>query len=128
MPDPPQGLPVSADRIAAIPDSFVGRRVQLMADVARVESEGLVVLQGGLASTGDVLVLNPRSSSPPAVGARVTVSGTVVLYSSEALGRIGPLPPNAEVLEERYAGRPVVVADSIRMGDGRELVAASSGR
>ena len=71
-------------------------------------------------------MLNPRPSSPPAPGARVTVSGTVRPFSREELGPIDHLPADAEALLARYAGRPVVVADSIRTSDGRELVVASS--
>ena len=75
---------------------------------------------------GRLLVLNPRPSSLPDPGARVTVSGTVRPVSREEFGPIDQLPADAEALLARYAGRPVVVADSIRTSDGRELVVASS--
>jgi hypothetical protein len=126
MPGPPQEFVASADRIAGSPERYVGRRVLLTADVSRVESEGLFALEPGVAALGAVLVLNPRPSSPPAPGARVTVSGTVRPFSREELGPIDHLLADAEALLARYAGRPVVVADSIRTSDGRELVVASS--
>ena len=126
MPGPPLAFAASADRIAGSPERYVGRRVLLTADVSRVESEGLFALEPGVAAPGAVLVLNPRPSSPPAPGARVTVSGTVRPFSREELGPIDDLPADAEALLARYAGRPVVVADSIRTSDGRELVVATS--
>ncbi len=126
LPGPPLPFAASADRIAGSPERYVGRRVLLTADVSRVESEGLFALEPGVAVPGAVLVLNPRPSSPPAPGARVTVSGTVRPFSREELGPIDELPADAEALLTRYAGRPVVVADSIRTSDGRELVVASS--
>ena len=126
MPGHPQEFAASADRIAGSPEGYVGRRVLLTADVSRVESEGLFALEPGVAAPGAVLVLNPRPSSPPAPGARVTVSGTVRPFSREELGPIDHLPADAETLLARYAGQPVVVADSIRTSDGRELVVASS--
>ena len=125
MPGPPP-LVASADRIAGSPERYVGRRVLLTADVSRVESEGLFALEPGVAGLGAVLVLNPRPSSPPIPGARVTVSGTVRPFSSEVLVPIDQLAADAEALLARYAGRPVVVADSIRTSDGQELVVASS--
>jgi hypothetical protein len=125
MPGPPPEF-ASADRIAGSPERYVGRRVLLTADVSRVESEGLFALEPGVAAPGAVLVLNPRPSSPPAPGARVTVSGTVRPFSREEFDPIDHLPADAEALLTRYAGRPVVVADSIRTSDGRELVVASS--
>lgn len=127
VPETPQGLSASADRIAGSPGFYAGRRVVLTADVASVESDGLFVLEPDVAA-GALLVLNPWPLSPPAAGARVTVSGTVRPYSSEELGRFDPLPPNAEAFLVRYAGRPVVLADSIRTSDGRELVAAPTPR
>ena len=126
MPGPPPEFAASADRIAGSPERYVGRRVLLTADVSRVESESLFALEPGVAAPGAVLVLNPRPSSPPAPGARVTVSGTVRPFSREEFGPIDQLPAEAETLFARYAGRPVVVADSIRTSDGRELVVASS--
>ena len=124
MPETPQGLSESADRIADNPDAYLDRRVVLTADVGRVEAEGLFVLDPDVAASGALLVLNPRPLSAPPAGARVTVSGTVRPYSSAELGRTDSLPPNADALLARYPGRPVVVADSIRTSDGRELVAA----
>ena len=126
MPGPPLAFAASADRIAGSPERYVGRRVLLTADVSHVESEGLFALEPGVAAPGAVLVLNPRPSSPPAPGARVTVSGTVRPFSREEFGPIDDLPADAEALLTRYAGRPVVVADSIRTSDGRELVVAST--
>jgi hypothetical protein len=126
MPGRPPEFAASADRIAGSPERYVGRRVLLTADVSRVENEGLFALEPGVAAPGAVLVLNPRPSSPPAPGARVTVSGTVRPFSREELGPIDQLPADAEALLTRYAGRPVVVADSIRTSDGRELVVAST--
>jgi hypothetical protein len=126
MPGPPQAFAASADRIAGSPERYVGRRVSLTADVSRVESDGLFTLEPGVAAPGAVLVLNPRPSSPPAPGARVTVSGTVRPFSREELGSIDQPLADAEALFARYAGRPVVVADSIRTSDGRELVVGSS--
>jgi hypothetical protein len=125
MPGRPPEFAASADRIAGSPERYVGRRVLLTADVSRVESEGLFALEPGVAAPDAVLVLNPRPSSPPAPGARVTVSGTVRPFSREELGPLDHLPADAEALLARYAGRPVVVADSIRTSDGRELVVAS---
>jgi hypothetical protein len=128
MPWPPRELWSSADRIAGSPESYVGQRVVLTADVALVESEGLFTLETGVeAASAVVLVLNPQPWSPPAVGARVRVSGTVQVFARQDLGRIYRLPADTQALD-RYAGRPVVVADSIRTSDGRELVAASSRR
>ena len=126
LPGPPLAFAASVDRIAGSPERYVGRRVLLTADVSRVESEGLFALEPGVAALGAVLVLNPRPSSPPAPGARVTVTGTVRPFSREELGPFDHLPEDAEALLARYAGRPVVVADSIRTSDGRELVVASS--
>jgi hypothetical protein len=94
--------------------------------VSAVESEDLFALEPGVAAPDVVLVLNPRPLSPPAMGARVTVSGTVRRFSREELGPLGQRPADAEALLSRYAGRPVVVADSIRTSDGRELVEGSS--
>lgn len=122
MPATPDELLASADRLAARPESYFDQRVMLTADVARVESEGLFALDPGAGAPGAVLVLNPRPAAPPRAGARVSVSGTVRPFSREELGGIDRLPEDMEALGSRYAGRPVVVADSIRTSDGRELV------
>ena len=93
-----------------------------------MESEGLFALEPGVAAPGPVLVLNPRPSSPPAPGARVTVSGTVRPFSREDSARSTTCRRTRRRCLARYAGRPVVVADSIRTSDGRELVVASPRR
>jgi hypothetical protein len=126
MPGRPPEVAVSADRIAASPDRYVGRRVLLTADVSAVESEDLFTLEPAVAAPEVVLVLNPRPLSSPAMGAGVTVSGTVRRFSREELGPLGQRPAEAEALLARYSERPVVVADSIRTSDGRQLVEGSS--
>lgn len=113
---------VSIAEIGRQPSRYVGRRVTIEGPVATVESESAFSLgeQGGGSGRGLLVVVPDRSDVLPAQG-RLTVSGSVRLFDRHALqSQYGWMASTPEI-EARYGGHPVVVAESVRTADGREL-------
>lgn len=112
--------------IADHPDRYYGTRVQVRASTEDVYSPSWFTLdEDKLWSTGeDVLVVNPNPIAPVTPDDDVTVVGDVRMFTRATIEEEfddwdWDVRPELIVVFER---RPVLIAESIRTDDGRELV------
>lgn len=127
-PEPMSTLFVSADRIAADPKAYYGRRVEIRrAEVEDVISSRVFTLDEDVFGGGpDVAVIVPRLARRNVTvmkGSKVTVVGTVRRYVRTDMERDFDWLGDEPDLFVRIHERPVVVAESVRGPNGRELVA-----
>jgi hypothetical protein len=129
---------VAVAQIAADPSSFAGQRVTVRADVGSPAGPVAFTLTdssqlappaaAGASSAGrkhELLLLSPVAA--PSQRRDLTISGTVRTFRTEAdLRREAPwLDRHSTANFEQLRNRPVIVADSIRTADGRELMAGN---
>ncbi len=123
--------PIGVAQIASNPSQYVGQRVTVRADVgAPVGASAFTLTEtpgpGTAAAARQVLVLTP--SGAPSDRHGLTVSGTVRVFTSASdLHRDVPWLSSGSAAADlgRLRDRPVIVADSIRTTDGRELVSGT---
>ncbi len=111
------------------PDRYIGQKVTVEGPVANVLSESALAIgeQGGGEGQG-LLVLVPNRAQPLPQRGLVTATGTVVRYDRDQLRRqYGALAITPEI-DARYAEHAVLVADSLRAPDGREIAASAAER
>jgi cytochrome c556 len=114
---PPKPLvPLTANALAASPDSYVGEWVSVTGVVEQSLSPlAFAVDQGKLKTSGDVLVLAPRLNSPVDPNTYITIVGEVVRFDPEEIQRktknyAVDLSPDVAA---RYRGRPAILATSV---------------
>ena len=111
------------------PSRFVGRRVTVEGPVANVLSESaLAIGEQGAGPGRGLLVLVPNRAQVLPQHGRVTVSGPVRLYDRSQLRAQYGFMASTPELDARYAGQPVVIAESLRAADGHEVAGAASGQ
>ncbi len=118
-----------ADLATREPDHYLGQKVTVEGPVANVLSESaLAIGEQGAGQGRGLLVLVPDRAQPLPQRGRVTVTGTVVRYDRDQLRRqYGSLATTPEI-DARYAEHAVIVADSLRGPDGREVAASAAER
>jgi hypothetical protein len=117
--------PVRSEDIVADPGRFVGRRVRVEGRVAAMLHPRVFTVTPSNAGEG-LAVAIPRVAPEPSLheGGLVSVSGRVWLAADELFVGWPTLEPlRATILA--LAGRPLIVADSVRGVGGAELVAPS---
>ena len=125
-------LVVSAGEIAQNPDRFYGKRVQVRAPVEEVHGRTVFTLDEDQLFAGpDVLVLAPGGTTAPREDRTATVTGTVRQFASADIyqdydwfgyGWYGYNWGDYNDVWAEWETRPVIMADSIRTENGRELV------
>ncbi len=109
----------SAGDIASNPDKYVGQHVALTSDVKSVMPNGMFQL-----SDNDLVVLSPGAE--PGENEKVTVEGTVQTYSAPELrSKYSWFKSNGR-MDAQFKNKAVIVADSIKTADGRELLSSQS--
>jgi hypothetical protein len=120
-------LTVMPGELAANPTSYLGRTVTVRSEVENVVNPHVFTLDEDRMGAGpDVLVLNPRPTIAATDDQMVTVTGTVRSYVEAEIERDYDWFDATPELEVRFQGRPVIVADSIRTQNGREIVASAT--
>jgi hypothetical protein len=123
-----------AERVAAgdllqEPSRYVGRLVSVEAPVTNALSEAAIALgEEGRGQGHGVLVVVPHRTGELPTRGRVTVTGEVMLYDEERLQSGHGWMAATPEIEARYKGQPVIVAQSIRTADGREIVGPAGER
>jgi hypothetical protein len=121
-----QARTVSAGELAKNVSQYHGQRVAVTAEVDDVLSAHGFTLDADKLFVGpDVLVIIPAPDAAQSLkeDEKVTVSGTARRFVRSELDReFDWFGATAEKWEVEYKTRPVIVADSVRTADGRELV------
>ena len=117
---------VDAGEIAGRPSAYFGRPVTVVAEVEAVHGPNAFTLDDKAKLDGpDVLVIVPKVATPVEQSHEVTVHGIVRPFDANQLNRdytwfdIDSLDP---VLVQKFAQRPVIIADSIRDHEGGDLI------
>lgn len=123
--DAPAGGQIAAGTIAKQPDQFYGRQVNVKAEVEEVYSGNIFTLdEDSLAAATDVLVLAPRITTvndDSTVIVHGTVRPMVVSEIQKQYSWFDPKSLGPDVVA-KLKDRPVIIADSIRTAEGRDLL------
>ena len=114
---------ITAGEVAANPTKYVGQRVSVRGDVADIVSTSAFTLdEDRLTADQNLLVLSQSGvPAPEQKDEKVTVSGRVRLFDATEIKRDNDWFQATPEIETKYRKRPVIIADSIRTADGREL-------
>lgn len=119
---------ITAGEVAANPTKYQGQRVAVRGDVSKFLGGNAFTLdEDRLTADEDLLVLS-QSGVPGEdhKNEKVIVSGRVAMYDKAEFERdYDWFRPTPEV-EAKYKTRPVIIADSIRTADGRDLTTGSA--
>lgn len=117
---------VDAGEISGRPSAYYGKLVTVVAEVEAVHGPNVFTLDDKAKLDGpDVLVIVPKVASPVEQSHEVTVHGVVRPFDATQLNKdytwfdVDALDP---VIAEKFAQRPVIVADSIRDHEGGDLI------
>jgi hypothetical protein len=114
---------ITAGELAANPEKYVGQRVTVRGDVADIMGTNSFTLdEDRLTADKNLLVLSRNGvPSQQHKDEKVTVAGRVQMFNSTEIERDNDWFDATPEVETKYQNRPVLIADSIRTADGREL-------
>lgn len=121
----------SPGQIAANPDKYIGRKVQIRsAEIETVHGQQVFTLDEDRLGAGpDVAVIIPKIAARATVSkdAQVDVTGTVRKFVGTEIKRDYAAIKLDSKTQAELEGRPVVIADSVKTTkDGRELVSGAT--
>jgi hypothetical protein len=122
---------ISAEELVKNPARYYGQQITVKAKVDEVMSANAFTLDEDAAFAGpDVLVLVPSPASGAVVpdDKKVTVSGKVRRYVSTELDKDYSWFDASPDWETKFKERPVIIADSVKSEDGRELTKGTSNK
>jgi hypothetical protein len=119
----------TAGNLAKNPQSYYGKRVSVTAEIEDAFGANAFTLDEDQLFAGpDVLVLFSGMREPVPEDRKVTVTGEVMRYVAGELDRdYDWFEPRAE-WDVQFRERPVIVADSVKTQDGRELLTDAAER
>jgi hypothetical protein len=119
---------ITAGDVAANPTKYVGQRVTVQGDVADILGTNSFTLdEDRLTADQNLLVLS--QGGVPALdqkNEKVMVSGKVQMFEATEVKREHAWFDATPEIEVKYKNRPVIIADSVRTADGRELTGAGA--
>ena len=117
---------VDAGEIAGRPSAYYGKPVTVVAEVEAVHGPNAFTLNDRAKLDGpDVLVIVPKVAKPVEQSHEVTVHGVVRPFDANQLNKdytwfdVDSIDP---AMMEKFAQRPVIIADSIRDHEGGDLI------
>jgi hypothetical protein len=120
---------ISAEELVKNPERYYGQQITVKAKVDDVTSPHAFTLDEDAAFAGpDVLVLVPGTAASVPDDKKVTVTGKVRRYVTAELDKDYDWFDASPDWETKFKERPVIVADSVKSEDGRELTKRGSNK